>query len=806
MTREPPDAGIQRREFIAIATSEYTDRRFRPLGQVVKEVATLEAWLCDGDLQDRGFQHVHRELAANPTKGQIEAALMKEKADRDWQKSTATVIYVTGHGLAKDRTHWLILKNTTTDTLRSTALETPDVIGWLKETGPKHLLLVLDTCFAGMAGEAAASFQERLPKTWLVLPSAMKNEEAETYALTTAIKEVLAELATKVGQKYGQGPYLMVGEFVDAINEKLDDEQEVYPLYGSQLSGPHVCLPNPHHTAPAAALTSSARRDLALPKADLEAHWGPRARGVASQDDPGWLFAGRAALMRRLISAATGDPGVLLVTGGAGSGKSAALARLVTLSDPDFRARYEHEVGLIPGDLTPPAAAVDVAVLATGKNTVEIMAQICRAAGAAEPDGPAPGLADYQARWHQALARRSAPITIVIDALDEAANPAEILTTLQQLEPADAAQPLVRLIVGVRSTGGGQGDVPRAGPKRQPLADLAQNLLRVDPGRGRIWVDEAPWWVRDDVNSYVASLLRAPPGSPYLADDQHTDAVADVVADAAGTSFLVARIAGQQLAARDQMVDLHDTAWRASISRGVLGVFRADLHDTLPDPDDRERGVQLLRAVAFGRGRGLPWGNIWPLVANAVAGQPGRYGDYDIAWLLQTRLGGYLVADQEDSVTVYRLFHQDLRATLRERWRGLLADVTDPDGTGTEITGTGLAGSETGKFYRAPASPLYWEPVDLDQWRQQQAAAEATATWAEWTRGLVPGGRGRADRRTRPARGPGAPAAAARLRDARRTADHGTTGAGAAELGRGGASAPRRRRWPAHRGPGGARY
>ncbi len=736
MTGPPPDAGIRRREFIAIATSEYTDRLFRPLPQVVREVAAIEAWLCDDDLHGRDFEHVHRELAANPTSEQIEAVLRKRKADKDWQESTAAVVYITGHGTPKDNTHWLVLKDTAAGRLRSTALETADIIGWLMETGPTHLLLVLDACFAGKAGQTVAGFDEELPSTWLVLPSATKNQEAQTCALTTAIREVLEELGTDVGQKFGLGPYLMVGEFLDAINDKLQrDDQRVIPLYGSQFAGPHVCLPNPHHTAPASAPASPARRDLALPRADLEAHWGPRARGVASQDDPGWLFTGRAALMRRLIAAATGDPGVLLVTGGAGSGKSAALARLVTLSDPDFRARYEHEVALIPGDLTPPAEAVDVAVLATGKNGAEIMAQICRAVGAPGPDAPAPGLTEYRASWYQALARRGAPITIVIDALDEAANPAEILTALQQLEPADAAQPLVRLIVGVRSTGGGQGDVPRAGPRRQPLADLAQDLLRVNPGQARIRVDEPPWWVRADVSGYVDSLLRAAPGSPYLADDQHTAAVAEVVADAAGTSFLVARIAGQQLAARGQMVDLHDTAWRASISRGVLGVFRADLHAALPDPDDRERAVQLLRAVAFGRGRGLPWANIWPLAANAVTGQPGRYGDSDIAWLLRSRLGGYLVADQEDGVTVYRLSHEDLRATLRERWRDLLADMPGPDGAGMGSTGTGSTGTGstgTSEVHRAPAAQLYWEPVDLDQWRQQQAMAEGTAQWARW--------------------------------------------------------------------------
>ena len=52
--------------------------------------------------------------------------------------------------------------------------------------------------------------------------------------------------------------------------------------------------------------------------------------------------------MRELIATARGDRDadsrVTLVTGGAGCGKSAVLARLVTLSDPDFAAAYPDEV------------------------------------------------------------------------------------------------------------------------------------------------------------------------------------------------------------------------------------------------------------------------------------------------------------------------------------------------------------------------------------------------------------------------------------------------------------------------------
>ena len=86
-----------------------------------------------------------------------------------------------------------------------------------------------------------------------------------------------------------------------------------------------------------------------------------------------------------------------------------------------------------------------------------------------------------------------------------------------------------------------------------------------------------------------------------------------------------------------------------------------------PTPRSGCARVHLLRAVAFAYGRGLPWAQIWPLVANAVADRPGTYGDNDIVELLASRIGGYLVTDQEDGVTVYRLFHDALRTTLRER-------------------------------------------------------------------------------------------------------------------------------------------
>ncbi|MFC8360253.1 hypothetical protein ACFUIY_10265 [Streptomyces griseorubiginosus] len=198
----------------------------------------------------------------------------------------------------------------------------------------------------------------------------------------------------------------------------LGNGQTLRPLYGSRLYGPHVCLPNPHHRRRSAL--EAARQELALPHDELTTHWAPRSRGVARIDEPGWLFTGRRALMRRLIASATGKPCAVIVSGGAGSGKSAALARLVTLSDQRFLEKYAHEVEQVPADLRPPPGAV----LATGKMHSRVMSQICSALRVPVPTGAGePTVDDQLAAWHAWLKDRGPPITIVVDTLDEAADP-----------------------------------------------------------------------------------------------------------------------------------------------------------------------------------------------------------------------------------------------------------------------------------------------------------------------------------------------------------------------------------------------
>jgi WD40 repeat protein len=685
MSAEPSGGGILHRNFVAITTCEFDDHGIAPLPGVADEVAVLTDWLCDEALGARRFTVPFPELAHNPNAQQINHALKDVEPASRWRRSDAVVLFVSGHGYYDGKHHFIILKGSDINHLGATAVATADVVGWLAETEIKHLLVIMDMCFAGKAAADTVPLLGQVPNTWIILATAT-GEPAHTGALTSAISHFLSLLNSSngTGRQFSHGPYLRVDEFVEYIQDQLKaSHQQLATLQPVlfDLNGFSRCLPNPLYRADNDVPLAGSRRDLALPSADLDTHWDPRARGVTEIREPGWLFTGRAQLMRKLIGAASGEPGTLLVTGRAGSGKSAALARLVTLSDPDFVARYAEPVAAISDDLKPAVGTVDVAVLATGKTAAEIMAQICRALGTLALGGPTPNLEEARNAWRQWIRSSDEPVTIVIDAVDEAFLPSEVINdVLPELRQGDAGR-RVRLLVGVRSAG--RNAQPSAagmadGRYQLALADLAEKALE---SAERVGVDEDPWWSRSDVVTYIVSLLRVPVQSPYHNDRISAQAVAEVLADAAGTSYLVARIAAAALAQRAEVVGPDDPSWRAAINEGVFGVFRDDFRKTLTEPDDRERAVNLLRPLAFARGRGLPW-RIWRLVADAVADDPARYpadavpsyGDDAINWLLGNRISAYLVADHEDGITVYRLFHDNLRTTLQERWRDVLEE------------------------------------------------------------------------------------------------------------------------------------
>ena len=675
MTAEPHlalAAGILRRHFVAIATGTYNDPTWGPL-PVSDEVDALSHWLTDPSLGERAFSHDFPHLAADPDRRAIEDAFCHNTFP--WNARDAAVVFITGHGEVTDQgtTHWTVLRSSDHSWHSRASLRTTDVVAWLRSPdGPTHVLLIIDTCFAGAIEEAVVRSDQSLPATWLILPSATKNGKARALALSSAIRRTVDFLGAPEGQKVGtHDRYLTVADFLDTLREQLrkdSPDQQVDPIYRGQMLARHVCLPNPHYRVPDSVPTEPARRDLALPRRDLEWHWRPRALGAGDADtgQPSrWLFTGRAPLMRELIATAGGDRDgeslVTLVTGGPGCGKSAVLARMVTLSDPQFCAAYPEEVAAIPDDLRPALGQVDAAIVATNRYPTEVIAQLARAFDLPAEDILDPSALGTALRAHwQSLAQIP---TIVIDAIDEAHDPQGILTALKSLVDSGRA----RFLLGVRTL---PESMPGSRAELVSLADRAERLL----GARRLTVDEDPWWDQADLREYAAAILTTTNNSPYTdaAGVEAAFGLADVIASRVGRSFLVTRLAATNLTRRETRVASVDPEWLSTLDDDVVGVFRDDLHRARRTVAERRAAVDLLRAIAFSYGRGLPWGEIWPTVANAIADKHGAYGDRDIADLLASPLGAYLVTDVEDDTTVYRLFHQALRDTFRTDWQKLL--------------------------------------------------------------------------------------------------------------------------------------
>ena len=133
------------------------------------------------------------------------------------------------------------------------------------------------------------------------------------------------------------------------------------------------------------------------------------------------------------------------------------------------------------------------------------------------------------------------------------------------------------------------------------------------------------------------------------------------IAEAAGHSFFVARILATTQASRPAVPDPADPAWRASLPKTAGPAMRQDLEIRLGD--QAARAVDLLRPLAYAQGTGLPWEDVWALLANALA--PGHgYTNEDLLWLAG-HAGSFIVEGGTVSGrSVYRLYHRSLAEDL----------------------------------------------------------------------------------------------------------------------------------------------
>ena len=205
------------------------------------------------------------------------------------------------------------------------------------------------------------------------------------------------------------------------------------------------------HAARISRMTETARLDQLLADqatAHMRDHFGPRGRGtLPSSVRSGTYFSGRTRILAELADwiadVSVADARARVVTGAPGSGKSAVLGRTIALAG--VQKGNQGSVATARGQW---GGLISAGVLARGHTVDEVAAALAQSLHIDE--GSASGfLSALRESW------RPRPATIVVDAIDEAADPQRLIIEL--LEPLAAATPRtkVRLLAATRRGAGG---------------------------------------------------------------------------------------------------------------------------------------------------------------------------------------------------------------------------------------------------------------------------------------------------------------------------------------------------------------
>ncbi|MFI1064019.1 AAA family ATPase [Streptomyces spororaveus] len=343
------------------------------------------------------------------------------------------------------------------------------------------------------------------------------------------------------------------------------------------------------------------------------------------------------------------QPGIFLLTGAPGSGKSAVLGRIVALSDPLQRADLLAHGALRPGDPDPGVNTVDVSLRLSGLTVHQLASAVADGLGLPRPPTPSSLIADLERGWSRSGQR----LVIVMDGLDEAA-PYEADGMLDQL-----LAPLSRqacLLVGSR-------DRPlRSSAERGE--SLSQVVVRLFGSRARhMSLDEAPE-AESDIEEYSRRRLQAE-GLPLGEAAAASRVIARQATQGHG-GFLFARVAA------DSVIRRHPAGpedWEQAVPGSVRAALAQDLEKGPTLVRDGQvvphAARDLLTALAWSSGNGLPARGIWEATATAISDGGTSYGPADLDWLLGA-YGRYVVEDTDGDQPVYRLYHQALVGHLRD--------------------------------------------------------------------------------------------------------------------------------------------
>ncbi|MGH3801427.1 MAG: hypothetical protein ACRDTD_15090, partial [Pseudonocardiaceae bacterium] len=108
------------------------------------------------------------------------------------------------------------------------------------------------------------------------------------------------------------------------------------------------------------------------------------------------------------------------------------------------------------------------------------------------------------------------------------------------------------------------------------------------------------------------------------------------------------------------VIDAHTQDWEKQLATTTVGALEHDLSSGILVRDGVElpdAARDLLRALAWGMGRGLPRQEVWPAAATALSPTGVEYRAADLDWVLE-HYGCHIIEDEHDGEAVYRLSHR----------------------------------------------------------------------------------------------------------------------------------------------------
>ncbi|MFD7610799.1 AAA family ATPase [Streptomyces sp. NPDC059828] len=382
------------------------------------------------------------------------------------------VVHVVSHGVLRPSGLY-VLGSDSVHTARTS------VGGWLAAVedfpGRPLVLFLLDLCHSGAAARLEWQLRRMLDgsnRAWVMAASA-EAEMAVDGRFSEAVAEVLTALAQRRLQFDPSSPHIGFHWFADEVRKRLRRSTEAQGGLAQSITvsaldtvGPDLpFLPNPgYRTAelgPAQLPKPSGSTAPVLDEVADAHHFRRHAQGgagfpVGPAARQG-LFTGRAAeveKVRRWLAGGSEASRLMVVTGSPGSGKSALLGVLLCAFHPEMRAGTEALWE--PLGLEATTGPAPLPVHARQRTLAEVVRSLVSRTGDTGPGwvGSPQGPETDPRRLIEALSRRSGPPPVmVLDALDEARDPVEVVRDLLQplttLDRPDG-QPLTRVLLAAR--------------------------------------------------------------------------------------------------------------------------------------------------------------------------------------------------------------------------------------------------------------------------------------------------------------------------------------------------------------------